>query len=65
MRRRIIERRNPCGRTGNEVHLSCMREHKWYNTFWVSVFKIKGGKVYHYWKRKCLVCGHTLQIRFR
>lgn len=59
----------PCGRTKENKHLCCMRNHKWYNSYW-RVIRLKRPdvvledkkKAVYAWERRCLVCGSRIQL---
>ena len=59
----------PCGRTEETKYMCCTRVHKWYNSYWVIV-RLKrprvlledNSKQVYAWEKRCLFCGHTIQL---
>lgn len=59
----------PCGRNEDDKYLCCKRIHKWYNTYWIikrlehpDVALPNGEKGRLVLERKCLFCGHRVQL---
>lgn len=61
--------RIPCGRTKKDNYLCCLRNHKWYNSYWVitklrwpDVVLENRKKLILTWERRCLICGSRIQL---
>lgn len=61
--------RIPCGRTKEDKHLCCKRNHRWCNSYWVivrlkrpDVMLENEHKVAYAWEKRCLFCGNRVQL---
>lgn len=54
-----MKKKIPCGRIEEDKFLCCMREHHWYNSYWIPR-RIKGTFKFTL-ERKCLFCGNIIE----